>query len=227
MNKSCLFITPAVFTLRVEVMERESNMGANSVTRDDSVEGADAEAVPERAPLNKSASAYNSATLPPAVETPTDIHHSNDKGNPVQDHPPRQIICQGERKDRAITSSRQFEMDEDVASMDFSAIRKLRRSAHRSDLCGEGSVATNTAATAASTTTASSDRDHHPSLPQHEQIQPEEPVQIKYGATLTSTRLKEVLVSRLEIAARTGRIQQVRHCARRRRYTMLLKYYCI
>lgn len=47
------------------------------------------------------------------------------------------------------------------------------------------------------------------SLPQHERIQAVEPLDISYLATPASIRLKELLMSRLEVAAPKGRIQVV------------------
>jgi hypothetical protein len=52
-----------------------------------------------------------------------------------------------------------------------------------------------------------------PSLPQHEQIEqirPVEPMDISYSATPASLRLKGSLLSRLDAAIHTGRIQVVR-----------------
>jgi hypothetical protein len=48
-----------------------------------------------------------------------------------------------------------------------------------------------------------------PSLPQHEQIRPVEPMDINYCATPASIRLKDLLISRLDAAVHTGRIQVV------------------
>lgn len=48
-----------------------------------------------------------------------------------------------------------------------------------------------------------------PSCPQHEQIRPVDPMDISYCATPASLRLKDVLLSRLDAAVHTGRIQVV------------------
>lgn len=51
--------------------------------------------------------------------------------------------------------------------------------------------------------------DNNPSLPQHKQIQSVEPLDISYCATPATLRLKDVLVSRLDAAVLTGRIQVI------------------
>lgn len=51
--------------------------------------------------------------------------------------------------------------------------------------------------------------DSNPSLPQHKQIQSVEPLDISYCATPATLRLKDVLMSRLDAAVLTGRIQVV------------------
>jgi len=48
-----------------------------------------------------------------------------------------------------------------------------------------------------------------PSCPQHEQIRPVDPMDISYCATPASLRLKDVLLSRLDAAVHTGRIQVI------------------
>jgi len=51
--------------------------------------------------------------------------------------------------------------------------------------------------------------DSRPSLPQHEQIQPVQPLDISYCATPQTLSLREVLMARLDASTLTGRIQVV------------------